>query len=84
MISFSDGCIQIIQISDPYALLGTFLAITICWSRTGNVPVTALAGVFGWAYVIYYVLLLQTRKLNLLFRKRSRSNDGAAQITSSN
>lgn len=37
--------------------IGSALAIAICWSRTHSVLTTALAGVFGWIYVIYYCII---------------------------
>lgn|GEM_PF-6329738 len=38
------------------------MAIVICWSRTENVWVSALAGYFGWFYIAYYVILKQWQK----------------------
>jgi branched-subunit amino acid transport protein AzlD len=37
--------------------IGSALAVVICWSRTNSVLASALAGVFGWLYVIYYLII---------------------------
>lgn len=37
--------------------IGSALAVAICWSRTHSVLVSALAGLFGWLYVIYYLIV---------------------------
>lgn len=37
--------------------IGSALAIVICWSRTNSVLASALAGLFGWFYVIYYLII---------------------------
>lgn len=37
--------------------IGSALAVAICWSRTHSVITAALAGVFGWLYVIYYCII---------------------------
>jgi uncharacterized protein (DUF2062 family) len=48
----------------PFLIIGTVLAIVICWSRTENVWVSALAGYFGWFYIAYYLILKQWQKLD--------------------
>jgi len=40
-------------------VIGAALAVTICWGRTGSILVSALAGLFGWFYVIYYAIFLR-------------------------
>jgi hypothetical protein len=35
--------------------IGSALAVSICWTRTRSVLISALAGLFGWLYVIYYL-----------------------------
>jgi tryptophan-rich sensory protein len=47
-----------------FSIIGTVLAIVICWSRTENVWVSALAGYFGWFYIAYYLVLKQWQKLD--------------------
>ncbi|TKC58207.1 hypothetical protein FBD94_19575 [Pedobacter hiemivivus] len=37
--------------------IGSALAVSICWSRTHSVLTSALAGLFGWLYVIYYLII---------------------------
>ena len=37
--------------------IGSALAVSICWNRTHSVLTSALAGLFGWFYVIYYLLI---------------------------
>lgn len=37
--------------------IGSALAIAICWTRTNSVLTSILAGIFGWLYVIYYLLI---------------------------
>lgn len=37
--------------------IGSALAIVICWSRTESVLTSILAGIFGWLYVIYYLII---------------------------
>ena len=37
--------------------IGSALAVSICWSRTKSVLTSALAGLFGWLYVIYYLIV---------------------------
>jgi hypothetical protein len=36
--------------------IGNALAVSICWSETKSVLSSAIAGLFGWLYVIYYLL----------------------------
>jgi len=40
-------------------VIGAALAVSICWGRTGSILVSALAGLFGWFYVIYYAIFLR-------------------------
>lgn len=37
--------------------IGSALAIAICWTRTNSVLTSILAGIFGWLYVIYYLII---------------------------
>lgn len=37
--------------------IGSALAVSICWSRTESVLTSAIAGLFSWIYVIYYLLV---------------------------
>jgi len=37
--------------------IGSALAIAICWTRTNSVLTSMLAGLFGWLYVIYYLII---------------------------
>ncbi|QPH41957.1 hypothetical protein [Pedobacter endophyticus] len=37
--------------------IGSALAVSICWSRTQSVLTSAIAGIFGWLYVIYYLFV---------------------------
>lgn len=37
--------------------MGSALAIAICWTRTNSVLTSILAGIFGWLYVIYYLII---------------------------
>ncbi|RZK39528.1 MAG: hypothetical protein EOO90_18610 [Pedobacter sp.] len=37
--------------------LGSALAVAICWTRTNSVLTSILAGIFGWLYVIYYLII---------------------------
>lgn len=39
--------------------IGSALAVAISWSLYKSVLWAALHGLFGWFYVIYYVLFLQ-------------------------
>jgi len=46
----------------PFAIgngvsIGSALAVAICWSRTESVLTSILAGIFGWVYVIYYLMI---------------------------
>jgi len=40
-------------------LIGSMLAIVICWNRTNSILVAALAGIFGWFYVFYYAIFIR-------------------------
>jgi len=37
--------------------IGSALAICICWSETKSVLTSALAGLFGWFFVLYYLII---------------------------
>lgn len=37
--------------------IGSALAVAICWTSTNSVLTAALAGIFGWLYVIYYLII---------------------------
>ncbi|RYG11629.1 MAG: hypothetical protein EOO07_20305 [Chitinophagaceae bacterium] len=37
--------------------IGSALAIAICWTRTNSVLTSIVAGIFGWLYVVYYLLI---------------------------
>lgn len=41
--------------------IGNALAVSICWSRTKSVLKSAIAGLFGWLYVIYYLITRETK-----------------------
>lgn len=43
-------------------IIGAMLAVLVCWSRTNSILVSALAGVFGWFYLIYYAVLIRPRE----------------------
>jgi hypothetical protein len=36
--------------------LGTVIAVAISWSRNRSVLLAILHGIFGWLYVIYYLI----------------------------
>lgn len=42
--------------------IGSALAIAICWTRTESVFTAMLAGVFGWLYVIYFLIIREQEK----------------------
>ena len=37
-------------------LIGTVLAVVVCWHRTRSILVATLAGLFGWLYILYHVI----------------------------
>ncbi|EDM36977.1 hypothetical protein PBAL39_18924 [Pedobacter sp. BAL39] len=37
--------------------IGSALAVAICWTRTNSVLTSAIAGFFGWFFVIYYLII---------------------------
>ena len=43
-------------------IIGAMLAVLVCWSRTNSILISALAGVFGWFYLIYYVVIIRPRE----------------------
>lgn len=43
-------------------VIGTMLAVLVCWTRTNSILVSALAGIFGWFYLIYYVVVIRPRE----------------------
>lgn len=40
--------------------IGSALAVAICWSRTHSVLTSSIAGLFGWLYVIYFVIVRES------------------------
>lgn len=42
--------------------IGTVLAIVICWDRTNSVLTSFFAGIFGWLYVIYFLIIRENEK----------------------
>ena len=42
-------------------IIGAMLAVLVCWS-TNSILISALAGVFGWFYLIYYVVIIRPRE----------------------
>ena len=44
-------------------LIGAMLAVLVCWSRTNSIIVSALAGVFGWIYLLYYAIFIRPNEL---------------------
>ena len=41
--------------------IGNALAVSICWSETKSVLSSAIAGLFGWFFVIYYLIIRERR-----------------------
>jgi hypothetical protein len=37
--------------------IGSALAVSICWTETKSVLKSAIAGLFGWFFVIYYLII---------------------------
>lgn len=53
---FADGGTSEALISGGIGM-GSALAMIICWWRTNSVLTTILAGIFGWLYVIYFLII---------------------------
>jgi len=43
-------------------IIGAMLAVLVCWSRTNSILVSALAGIFGWFYLIYYAVFIRPKE----------------------
>lgn len=41
---------------------GGALAMVICWSRTESILTTIIAGLLGWFYVIYFIIVRNNEK----------------------
>ncbi len=54
-----NDCNQPTSFLELLLLIGTVLAIVICWTRTNSIRLSIFAGIFGWFYIIYYIIAIR-------------------------